>query len=73
MCDYNYSPWHFALGILALRYVIGTYTNDARSMVIYWPLWAIQIVIPYACFSSALRHLAFAADPALKPEPDIQG
>ncbi|MDU9007094.1 TRAP transporter small permease [Sedimentitalea todarodis] len=61
------------LGVLAARYVIDTHANDARSMVIYWPLWAIQIVIPYACFSSALRHLAFALEPALKPAPDIQG
>ncbi len=58
------------IGIVATSYVMDTYTNHDRAMVLYWPLWTIQIIIPYAFFSSALRHLAFAVRPDLKPRPD---
>ena len=35
--------------------------------VLYWLLWPIQMIIPYALISTALRHLAFAIWPGLKP------
>jgi hypothetical protein len=32
-------------------------------------VWPIQLILPWMFFSSALRHLVFAAFPALKPAP----
>lgn len=61
------------LGVIAAFYISDTYINEDRAAVLYWPLWPIQLVIPYAFFSSALRHLAFAAWPALKPAPSAGG
>ncbi len=56
-------------GIVALGYVAESIANNERAAVLYTPLWPVQIVLPYAFFSSALRHLCFAAFPALKPQP----
>lgn len=56
------------LGIVALGYLAESIQNKERAAVLYIPLWPIQIVLPYAFFSSALRHLAFAAYPDLKPK-----
>jgi TRAP-type C4-dicarboxylate transport system permease small subunit len=38
-----------------------------RAPVMYFLLWPLQLVIPYAFASAGLKHLIFAADPALKP------
>ena len=40
-----------------------------RGMAIPIKVWPIQMVLPWMFVSSALRHLAFAAWPALRPEP----
>lgn len=57
-------------GIIATSYVMDTYANHDRAIILYWPLWIIQIIIPYAFISSGLRHLVFALWPELKPQPD---
>ncbi|MCR9139918.1 MAG: TRAP transporter small permease subunit [Alphaproteobacteria bacterium] len=59
-----------ATGIIATIYVMDTYANQDRAIILYWPLWIIQAVIPYAFFSSGVRHLAFTFWPGLKPQPD---
>ena len=56
------------LAFVAVGYVAESIANHERAAVLYLPLWPIQIVLPYAFFSSALRHLAFAAFPDLKPQ-----
>ena len=56
-------------GIIAASYVTDTYLNHDRAMVLYWPLWMIQIIIPYAFLSCGVRHVAFAVRPDLKPRP----
>lgn len=56
-----------SLGVVAFLYIADTYANGDRAAVLYWPLWPIQLVIPYAFASSALRHLAFAIWPEMKP------
>ena len=58
------------IGAIAAIYVVDTYGNNDRAIILYWPLWIIQIVIPYAFFSSALRHAIFAWRPGLKPQPE---
>lgn len=61
------------LAIVAGMYISDTFINEDRAAVLYWPLWPIQLVIPYAFFSSALRHLAFAIWPEMKPQASIEG
>ena len=58
-----------AMGVVAALYISDTFANGDRAAVLYWPLWPIQLVLPYAFFSSALRHFVFAAWPNLKPRP----
>jgi TRAP-type C4-dicarboxylate transport system permease small subunit len=58
-----------AMGITASAYLYDTYANGDRAAVLYWPLWPIQLILPYAFYSCALRHLAFAIRPGLKPKP----
>ena len=60
-----------ALGIVATMYVSDTYANTDRAAVLYWPLWPIQLVIPYAFYASGLRHAIFAWRPDLKPAPEV--
>ena len=69
--DYLSAVLFIIIGIVACIYVADTYVNEDKAMILYWPLWVIQIVIPYAFFSSALRHLVFALNPGWKPSPEI--
>ncbi len=59
------------IGMIAAYYVADTYNNNDRAIILYWPLWIIQLVIPYAFFSSALRYAIFALRPDLKPQPEL--
>lgn len=61
-----------AMGWYAVMFVGETIHFDDRAEVIDIPLWWVQIVFPYAFFAAALRHLAFAADPALKPNAPME-
>jgi TRAP-type C4-dicarboxylate transport system permease small subunit len=55
------------MGWFAVVYVSGTFVNNDQAAVLYIPLWPIQMVMPYAFFSCALRHVAFALWPDMKP------
>jgi TRAP-type C4-dicarboxylate transport system permease small subunit len=57
----------------ALRFVLVSFENEERGMALDMLLWPIQAVLPWAFASAALRHLAFAAWPALKPAPEEAG
>ncbi|WP_417518436.1 TRAP transporter small permease [Minwuia sp.] len=59
------------LGIVGLDFVSQTYATGDTASVIRWKLWPFQAVIVYSFFSSAVRHIIFAARPDLKPMPDI--
>jgi TRAP-type C4-dicarboxylate transport system permease small subunit len=56
-----------AAGYVAIRFVMQSYEYKEKAAVLYWQLWPIQLVIPYAFFSTALRHGVFALWPTLKP------
>jgi len=60
-----------ALAYVSVLYVIESYQNHDRAAVLYVSLWPIQLIIPYAFFSSALRHVAFAIWPDSRPVLDI--
>lgn len=58
-----------ALGWYAIEFVKSSYALGERGMAIPIKLWPIQLILPWMFFSSAIRHLIFAASPALRPEP----
>ncbi len=64
---------YLGLTVIAGMYISDTFINEDRAAVLYWPLWPIQLVIPYAFLSSALRHLAFAIWPDMKPQASVEG
>lgn len=56
---------------LAMAYIGGEFVQQSfeyadRAAVLYWLLWPIQLVIPYAFVSTSLRHLIFGLYPELK-------
>ncbi len=57
------------LGVYAAWFVQSTYALGERGMAIQIKIWPIQLVLPWMFFSSAVRHLAFATWPGLKPAP----
>lgn len=59
----------FILGVLAYFYVHETYEYGQTAPVLDWPLWMIQIVMPYAFFSNGIRNLIYALKPDLSPKP----
>ena len=50
----------------AIYFVGQTRAAGDRAAVLYFLLWPIQLIIPYAFLSSALRHFAFCVSPILK-------
>jgi len=44
-----------------------------KAPVLYFVIWPLQLVMPYAFISSGLKHLVFALHPHLKPMPDTGG
>lgn len=50
----------------AIEFVIESREFSDRVPVVNLLLWPVQIVVPYALLSSALKHLVFALNPAAK-------
>jgi TRAP-type C4-dicarboxylate transport system permease small subunit len=44
-----------------------------RAPVLYFVVWPLQIIIPYALVSAGTKHLIFALRPELKHRSTIQG
>jgi C4-dicarboxylate transporter DctQ subunit len=57
------------LGWYAIGFVESSMKLGERGMAIPIKVWPIQTVLIWMFFSSALRHLIFAARPDLRPEP----
>ena len=57
------------LGYFAWNFVMSSMQLGERGMAIPIQVWPIQLVLPWMFGSSALRHIAFATWPALRPEP----
>ena len=53
----------------AVRFVQSSAALGERGMAIPILVWPIQLVLVWMFFSSALRHLAFARWPELRPVP----
>ena len=61
---------YLVLAIVAIQFILVSMSAGDRAAVLYWTLWPIQLVIPYAFFSSSIQHAIFAAWPQLRPESD---
>lgn len=57
----------------AFRFVAVSYANEERGMALDMLLWPIQAVLPWAFGSAALRHIAFALWPDIKPAAEEAG
>ncbi len=49
------------------NFVFNSYQLGERGQAINMPLWPVQLVLPWCFVSGALRYLAFAAYPPLRP------
>ncbi len=56
--------------IISIYFVNETRIAGDKAAVLYFALWPIQVVIPYAFLSTAFKHLIFAIKPELKPKSD---
>lgn len=61
----------FMLGVAwyGLQFALGSQATGMRAPVLGWEVWPFQLAIPAGFASAALRYLAFAACPGLKPPP----
>lgn len=57
------------LAYFAATFVQGTYEYADRVETLLIPLWPFQLVMIYAFGASALKHLIFFTNPALRPIP----
>ena len=56
-----------ALAWYAARFVAETWRIGERSVTLGIPIWPMQLALPYAFLSAALRYACYAVLPALKP------
>ena len=56
------------MGLVAVHFVAQSAEFGDKAAIFYFPLWPIQLVMPYAFFSCAFRHLAYALHPELRPQ-----
>ena len=57
-----------AFAFFAIEFVTESKSFNDRVPVINVMLWPIQIIVPYALTSSAIKHLVFAWNPDVKSE-----
>ena len=55
-------------GYFAVEFVMESKEFADRVPVVNILLWPVQLIVPYALGSSALKHLVFAWDPTVKAE-----
>lgn len=60
-----------ALAAISFQFMMETRKYGMNIPVLGWPMWPVQVVLPLAFGSSALKSLAFATFPALAPKREI--
>jgi len=60
------ATFFFAGAWIAITFVGISMASGDRAPVLYFFVWPLQMVIPYAFISSGLKHLIFAIQPGLK-------
>jgi len=61
-----------AFGVIAIQFLLDAIEYGELARTIRIPMWTIQIVVPYAFFSTALRYAIFALDPSLRPKEALE-
>jgi len=61
--------FYFAAAIVAWSFVAVSMEAQDRAPVFYFVVWPLQVIIPYAFLSCAVKHAIFVARPGLKPAP----
>jgi C4-dicarboxylate transporter, DctQ subunit len=59
-------------GVVGIEYVLEAISYGDLARIINIPLWIIQLIIPYAFFSTALRYIIYALWPHLKPSEKLE-
>jgi TRAP-type C4-dicarboxylate transport system permease small subunit len=59
----------FAVAGYGIQFVLASQATGMRAPVLGWEVWPFQLAIPAGFASAAVRYLAFAAYPGLKPPP----
>jgi len=57
--------------VVAIQHVHETYSYGDLARSTKFPMWIIQLIIPYAFASISLRYLAFFLFPALCPSEEL--
>ncbi len=60
--------FYLFMAYVAIQFIQQSMEFQDRAAVLYSLLWPIQIAIPYALCSTAIRHAIFAGWPDLKPQ-----
>lgn len=60
--------FYILIAVFALRFIGESRAAGDRAAVLYFPLWPIQLVMPYAFMSCAIRHAAYALNPGFKAD-----
>ncbi len=63
------AAFFLAAAFIAWTFVAISMEAGDRAPVLYFTVWPLQLVIPYAFVSTSLKHFIFALRPDLKPEP----
>lgn len=64
--------FYFAAAWVAWTFVAVSMDAGDRAPVLYFLVWPLQLVIPYALASAGVKHAAFAIRPDLKPDPAVE-
>ncbi len=65
--------FYAAMTVFAIRFVMESHAAGDRAAVLYFSLWPVQLVMPYAFLSCAIRHAAYALAPGIRPQPGATG
>ncbi|BCH20567.1 hypothetical protein MesoLjLc_03440 [Mesorhizobium sp. L-8-10] len=60
------AAFYVAIACFAILFVTESRAAGDRIAVLFFPLWPVQLVMPIAFLSCAIRHFFFAIDPKLK-------
>ncbi len=55
-------------GVIGIEFVQVAYEYGDLARNIKIPMWIIQLVVPYAFFSTAVRYAIYTAQPDLQPK-----
>jgi len=58
--------FYLGASLVALQFVLLSMDAQDRAPVLYFVVWPLQIIIPFAFLSAGIKHAAYAWQPTLK-------